>query len=278
MAKGVCIVGFAASKDETPWDRPNTEFWLLNELWGWFGTVNEQRARDGKPPAAWHRWFELHDRETIGATKAETNAIRPGHVDDAAKHYAWLQSQLRDPERPIYMLEKHEDIPASVAYPLDEMARRFGRYFTSSIGYMLALAITEGRDERFQPVGDSHFDWIGVYGIDLASDTEYGDQRPNAEYFIGFARGLGIDVHLPEASALLKADHLYGYERSPSHSGLLSEAWIRQQIRAMKDEHGKAMATVNTVEGAMQAYQNVLRMRIYERRGIRSVIGPGTTA
>ena len=49
-------------------------------------------------------------------------------------------------------------------------------------------------------------DKIGVWGIDITADDEYEYQNSNAEYFIGFARGRGIEVFVPEESALLSFD------------------------------------------------------------------------
>jgi hypothetical protein len=39
---------------------------------------------------------------------------------------------------------------------------------------------------------------------DPSYKTEYKYQRPNLEYLIGFARGLGIEVYIPEQSSLCK--------------------------------------------------------------------------
>src|SRR5204862_1461795 len=100
---------------------------------------------------------------------------------------------------------------------------------TSSIGYMLAMAIAEGRDADFKPLNEDAVSWIGLYGIDLASDTEYGEQRPNAEYFIGLGRGLGITVEIAEGSALLRADHVYGFETRAEKEGVNGETFRRQR-------------------------------------------------
>ena len=78
-------------------------------------------------------------------------------------------------------------------YPFEEVAKSIGAYyFNSSIAYAMALAIHEGAEE------------IGVWGVDLVADEEYAYQKPNMEYLIGFARGKGIRVHIPEKSSLCK--------------------------------------------------------------------------
>jgi hypothetical protein len=65
---------------------------------------------------------------------------------------------------------------------------------------MLAMAMDEGYKE------------IHLYGVDMANGSEYQDQRPSCEYFIGLARGAGIIVAIPSTSDLLKTPILYGYE------------------------------------------------------------------
>lgn len=111
---------------------------------------------------------------------------------------------LNDCGVPVYMQQKEEDVPMSVRYPLDAVAMEVGTsYLESTIGYMLGLAILERVDR------------IGLWGVDMSDAEEYGQQRPNCEYLIGLARGRGIDVVIPERSALLKSKWsagVYGLE------------------------------------------------------------------
>ena len=101
------------------------------------------------------------------------------------------EDYLRELDIPLYMQEAYPDIPNSMAYPLDDVIEQTGDYFNSSIAYMLGLAILEKVDR------------IGIWGVDMDGDSEFGYQRPNTEYLIGFARGRGIDVFVPEESSLL---------------------------------------------------------------------------
>ena len=93
---------------------------------------------------------------------------------------------------PIYMREKHEDIPMSTAYPFDEvftltkhikLKNEQLKYFTSSFGWALALAILQERKV------------INVYGIDMA-DLEYVNQKDCFAFWIGFAGGRGIELNI----------------------------------------------------------------------------------
>lgn len=130
-------------------------------------------------PKDWQRWglawdtdryeydrvFELHDYEDLRMTHAHLGAYleKLQHLDS------------------VYMAGAY--LPNAIVYPFDAVAETTGEYWTSSVAYMLALAIHEGAEE------------IGIYGVDANDD--YGYQRPNLEYLIGFARGRGIKVHLP---------------------------------------------------------------------------------
>lgn len=91
----------------------------------------------------------------------------------------------------LYMQD--DALPTATPYPFAEVAETIGAaYWNSSIAYALALAIHEGAEE------------IGLWGVDMKGDDEYGYQRPNIEYLIGLARGKGIKVHIPHSSPLCK--------------------------------------------------------------------------
>lgn len=237
MLKKIAIIGFASSYREAPYDDPSVEIWGMNELWKYL--------------SRWDRWFELHPREVFA---------KEGDRDQAA-HEAWLQQQPAD--KPIYMLQRHDDIPGSVPYPLDDMAARFfpGQprpYFTSSIAFMLALAIAERPS------------WIGLYGIDLASDTEYANQRAAAEYFIGVARGMGIEVVVAAGSALLKSPTIYGYDQVAGQSNrAMSRPWLNRRIAELNAQRDKVLSTLQTYDGALQEATYHLKLVEAEERGVQ---------
>ena len=229
--KKVAIIGFAESWKQAPWSDESIEMWALNEFW--------------KYAPRWNRWFELHDAETLGSTSRDMTE------GEQKRHIEWLS---RDHGKPIYMQPQFVGkFPNAVAYPLDQMIAEFGRYFTSSIGYMLAMAISEG------------YTWIGLYGVDLASDVEYPHQRPNTEYLVGLARGRGIHVEIASGSAINKSSFLYGYEREPATSPAM--AALQKQLDHINKERDKVIATLNTLDGAQQAYVNVIKMHDYMARG-----------
>lgn len=174
----VAIVGFAqTSRDHAPIHDPSFEIWSLNNAYIFL----QPRPHVGGRVA--DRWFEIHSEDLYG-----WDLRRPGpHID-------WM----RRFEGPVYMLEARADMPNSITYPIEDIVRMLpSPYLTSSPAYMLALAMAEGFRE------------IHIYGIDLATDSEYAEQRPNLEFLIGFAIARGHQVQLPRSSHLLTGG-LYG--------------------------------------------------------------------
>jgi len=207
--KKVGLVGFYPdTRHLAPYDDPEWEIWGCNEGYN-HGFMKR-----------WTRWFQMHQRWDF--TKLN-NRSDPDH-------WVWLQEEH---DFPIYMQERYEDIPASVKFPLEEVKKRFGvAYFTSSFGYMIAMALLEGFDE------------IGVYGFEMATDTEYQYQRPNSEWWIGIAIGMGVKVIVPKGCGWMKSK-LYGYE--------VSQMINRQRLETIKTmleaEHHQAVADMNEALG-----------------------------
>jgi len=171
MSKRVCIVGTAScSMGATPWDAPDTLFWgIASVLKNW---PENAHCID--------TWFEIHPN---------FEKLRPEWLVWAKEH-----------QPHVYMAAAHPELVNSEVYPLEEAQAQFGNYFTSSVAYMLALAIMRKPE------------WIGLYGVDMATGSEYFDQRPCCEYLIGYARGAGIEVDVPKSSSLMKSPWLYGYD------------------------------------------------------------------
>lgn len=231
--KKVAILGFAESYREAPFDDPSVHIAGMNELWRYL--------------PRWDSWFEMHPRAIFA---------EHGNRDQAA-HLAYLQGL--DGSRPVYMLEAHSDIPGSRAYPINEVTlgvfpRHVGAYFTSTVSFMLALAIYQKAE------------WIGLYGIDLASDTEYTQQRAATEYLIGLAHGMGIEVHVATGSALMKSGRIYGYSQSVHGQGF--RAVVERRVADLKTKHEQTLSLVNTLEGALEEAHFHLKMLDAEERGV----------
>lgn len=166
----------------------------------------------------WDRWFEIHDQFEID-------------------HWEWMKAQPAD--KPIYMNKPLAEIPGCVVYPLQKVLDRFGNYFTNTVSYMIALAILE-----IEAKGDSE-NIIGLYGVDMATSSEYGFQRPSCEYMIGVARGLGIKVIIPAECDLMKASHLYGFEEEPE---VFRRLTVRVNEHRQREQNAKTQIEKLTAE------------------------------
>jgi hypothetical protein len=131
------------------------------------------------------RHFELHPLDNFIEQAKEGNDYWP-----------WLTTT----DKPVYLQELHPDVPSGVLFPKCELVKKFGTYFTNQISWMLAMAI------------DLKPEWIGVFGVDMAQNDEYANQRPSCEYFLGLAAGAGIEVYVPVESDLMKSRQLYGFD------------------------------------------------------------------
>jgi hypothetical protein len=233
--KKVAICGFAESYKLAPFDDPSIEVWGLNELWKYL--------------PRWDRWWEVHDAETLGVTKRDLSD------GEQKRHLEWL-SKHHGPNKLIYMQPQFCDgrFPNAVPMELDRLCETFMRYFTSSIGYMVGQAIADG------------YSWIGLYGIDLASDIEYQQQRANTELFVGIALGLGIEVELAPTSAICKGGHLYGVEKPIGDSRMVGI--VKNHLAALRKKHDEQVAMLNTLDGAIQESENFLRLPEFLERGV----------
>lgn len=206
----VAICAYAeSSRMLAPFADKSFEIWGVNELYTVVPRVDVL--------------FELHDYKWL--TQKERN---PGHLK-------WLQES----KIPIFMLKHYDDIPMSFPFPKDQIVAEFGRYFTNSISWMVALAIKVGFEE------------IHMYGVDMAADSEYGTQRPSVEYFLGIAVGKGIKIYIPPQSDLLLCSSLYGFEDE-------GETRMILRLKARKAELAGGMQKLQQAyENAQQQYYHL---------------------
>ena len=221
--KKVACVGFATNTlSLVPWTDPSFEIWSMNQ-----GHLHCQRRTD--------RHFEMHLPDS-------TPDIRdPNYMQ-------WL----KDLTIPIYMIQQYDYAPTSVRYPIERAIAyngEAGDYFMSTVAYMLALAGMEGFEE------------VHLYGINLAIGDEYFYEKPNAEHWIGYLRGKGIKVVIPQASALCKQFLRYGYHvDARPYQNLKVLLTARQTEYRAKIE--KLQAEGNTFLGALRETEAL--MQIFE--------------
>lgn len=115
-----------------------------------------------------------------------------------------VKKRLAETTIPIFMHEHIDDIPSSVELPIEEL-KKYRRYFTSTLAYMLALAYHARKTEKRPKV-------VELYGVHMSAGEEYADQRPCCEYWLGMLQASGAKVVLAPGGALLAANSMYGYE------------------------------------------------------------------
>lgn len=172
------------------------------------------------------RWFQIHDRQRV----TKNNEKDPKHL-----------KKLKSSKCSVYMQEKFEDIPNSVKYPLEEMQKKYGNMFASTFDYMMALAIEEGYED------------IRLYGIDMAIHGEYAHQRPTALFWIGIARGKGIDVWVHPDSGIV-VNKLYGFD---VHDVQAETEALIQEVHKIRAYQLSIVEEFNYTKGMLQAVENI---------------------
>lgn len=245
----VAILGFGETVKDCPWNDPSWELWGMNGFWRAAEPDYGVKATEDR----YTLWFDMHSVEYTKAYGQEA-----GFGD--AQH-EWLKQPH---PFPILMLAENDEYPSVQAFPVDAVAAALGRdYFTSTIAYALTFALTQPDIAE-----------IALYGIDLVHSTEYADQRPCAEYWIGRAEAAGIKVSIHEHSALLKQHGRYGYEQeNPLAVELRAYLAIQEQnipkaIEKHQAEMERLRCQMHTDDGALQMVRALQeRLEIHKRGG-----------
>lgn len=177
--KTVQIVGAAPTVATDP-VIAGAERWLFNTSY---------KDDQGRP---YTRLFHLHARAMILGLQPDV--------------WRWYAQQ----DKPVYLIDPHDDIPTSVRFPLERIQARFKNEtrdgllkseecFGCSVDYLIAFALMEG------------FEHIDLVGIECRSEDEYRDQARSVMYWMGRGRGMGRTVTCSDTSGLCSVPALYGY-------------------------------------------------------------------
>ena len=240
--KKIAIVGCSDSKTHAPYGDESWQIWAMNNA---FAHVTRRNV-----------WFEIHPIKEDKGKYFRRQLIRPGvfkWTDNfRGQPMVDYMHSLADLDIPVYMQKKWDIIPKSEEYPLQLVIQKFGSYFTNSVSYMIALAILQGATE------------IGCYGVDMATGSEYGPQRPSCEFFLGIAAGLGIAITIPPEADLLKTKFLYGFGEREQMAWEAKMMGIMQGMEARKQKAMQqaqlAQNQINQYVGAQQAVAEVQRI------------------
>lgn len=202
MKKTLAIVGSADTRSQFGFERTDCDIWVFNEAAGQAKWCTRADAV-----------FQMH-QPTVW--RSSTNRNDP-------KHYEWLQNT----DIPVYMLDHYDDVPASAVYPLKDIREYLPnteRYFTSSVAFAIALGIYK------------QYKRIEVYGVEMATGTEYGHQRHGVYYWLGVAAGKGIDIVFHSNTMFLEP--LYGYEGNTR----IEKEYYEQRIKELGEKSAEAKA------------------------------------
>jgi len=155
---------------------------------------------------------------------------------------------------PVYCIKHFADIPTSIEYPLQDITDIFGTdNFSDSFCYMIALAIHQGFKE---------FD---IYGFNYAYGSKYVEEKPDCQYWLGVAAGLGVTLNLyGKYNELLKTKEntIYAYNMAQSLS--------REKIKVNKFEHSGGEYSFNvedrfTIVGLMPMHGNYSTLSLTQK-------------
>ena len=185
-------------------------------------------------------WFELH---------AICELVGEEHKGWSMPFLGWLRAQ----QFPVYMQEKNDLVPQALVFPHKDLIAKFGDgWFTSSIAWMMAYAITQMRE------GDT----IALFGIDMAAGIEhYTAQKAGCHYFIEKAKERGINVQIPMESCLAQKPPLYGYSEATAMGRRLNV-----RLHEMKQMQARLEAGIqgqvnelNYIKGAIEQCEYTIR-------------------
>jgi len=248
-SRKIAILGFGPTVKDAPVADPSWELWAMNGFWR---AAKPDYGID-VPEDRFSLWFDMHTMEFTRAYGAVA-----GFGD---KQERWLESEH---PFPILMLDEGPAFPSVRRFPIEVVIEQGGRdYFTSTVAYALAFALVQ------PDVAE-----VGLWGIDLVHDTEYADQRPCAEYWIGRLEAAGVAVTIHDESALLKHRNRYGYENpnpllEQLRAYLLSEIETQDKsVTTCQAEIARLTGQMHTDDGARQEAKALLRrLDIWERGG-----------
>lgn len=117
-------------------------------------------------------------------------------------------------EKPVYVMEETPLVPTGIVYPKDEILKNpwANEYFCCTFAYQIALALHEG------------FKTIGLWGVNAeqGSPRERTIESANIQWWLGVAKGMGVEIIWDEHPMLNRWLYGYGYHKER----LAIENWL----------------------------------------------------
>ncbi len=185
------ILGMGETRKLCPFDDKNIELWSCNNG---YTQIAEMHGYLSKIFMS-----HIQHRKIVG--KEDGTYIK-------GKAYSVKQmNMLVDHGAEIFNLHKIKGLKSKM-YPLKRIDKKLrgNGFYSDTICYMLAYAIdraTKIRKGKLILRKDAYTK-IRIYGVDMLTKDEYELEKGGIEYWIGFARGKGIEVEISPQSALCK--------------------------------------------------------------------------
>ncbi len=201
--KRLAIVGTAETWREAPYDDPSWKIASLNDAYR-LGIRRADFWYDLHNPDEW--WLVPEGQTFVNAWERPEGKFYP-RPHDHLKFFETVKC-------PAFVYAARQEWPTARTFPREAIERMFGRYMASTPAWMMAHAVLPEDQGGFGLVAG---DEIGVWGVHLATEREYVEQRPNFEWLIGRVEAMGITVTLPEDCPVRKTSWLYAFEKRPDY-------------------------------------------------------------
>lgn len=173
-------------------------------------------GRNIEPGWNWTAHFDVHP--------VEREDWHPGIIEDRPEAWDWYQQQ--NDGRPIFLLAKRAEVPASIAFPRADVQRWAAQWdseteFRTSICWSIAYALMQ-RPERLvlHNVGvevEHNREWVAAHAQGIA-------------YWISAARFLKVQVIVEGLSIFAPPREVYGFEHGGPRYGW--RATLPRRMRA----------------------------------------------
>lgn len=250
----VALIGGTETYKQAPYDDPSWEKWCLGN----------QFSQHVHHKESIHRIYEIHndlEDQQILACKRKGEEP-PADIAGWARGYAGALESYQIP------LVVGEQFPVKAdhikVFDFDSAAKLLGgHYLTSTPAYMMAdCCLAKLGMVEEPPVTD-----IALYGIDMSTDdTEYFYEQPVMKEWIGFAKGIGIRIHLPKGCPLGAPNYIEGVTANSNEGQAPFRVADFQQIR---DIHAESIRGIDAEiaaltlkkaghDGARQVYERLM--------------------
>jgi hypothetical protein len=124
------------------------------------------------------------------------------HPETKKPYFDWDKMGACSTE--IINTHKIKGVKAKI-FPMKRIIKKFGTdYFSNTVCYMIAYALDKSTREvnGHLELKEGAYTKLRLYGVDMQQKDEYQWEKPGIEFWLGIAKGLGIDYTVSLGSAL----------------------------------------------------------------------------